>query len=68
MMGGTRVPLASVVSVDRVTGAAAVIPGGRVLVGDSPADGFGLGGYPGAGRCITPVAVRRALGWMQTRP
>lgn len=54
MMGGARVPLASVVSVDRVTGAAAVIPGGRVLVGDSPADGFGLGGYPGRWQMYYP--------------
>lgn len=48
MVNGNRVPLASVVSVDRNTGRAAVVPGGRVLVTNIPGEGFGLAGTPGA--------------------
>lgn len=48
VMGGNRVPLASVVTVDRNTGAASVVPGGRVLVTTLPTEGFGLAGTPGA--------------------
>jgi hypothetical protein len=41
------VPLAQVVTVDRVTGRANIVPGGSVMVGDMPGDGFGLAGSPG---------------------
>jgi len=47
ILGGRTVPLAQVVVCDRVTGICSVVPGGRVMVGDQPADGFGLAGVPG---------------------
>ncbi|MBL9009507.1 MAG: hypothetical protein JNJ46_34955 [Myxococcales bacterium] len=47
ILGGRTVPLAQVVTVDRVTGRANIVPGGSVLVGDMPGDGFGLAGSPG---------------------
>ena len=40
-LNGATVPLSSVVSNGRV------VPGGRVMVGEAPNDGFGLGGSPG---------------------
>ena len=47
ILGGRTVPLSQVVLCDRVTGICSVVPGGRVMVGDQPADGFGLAGVPG---------------------
>jgi hypothetical protein len=45
VLNGATVPLSRVVSVSN--GRAAVVPGGRVMVGDQASDGFGLGGMPG---------------------
>lgn len=47
VMNGMAVPLAQVVSCDRVTGICTVTPGGRVIVGEQPNEGFGLAGVPG---------------------
>lgn len=47
MMNGMAVPLAQVVSCDRTTGVCTVTPGGRVIVGEQPNEGFGLAGIPG---------------------
>lgn len=47
MLNGASVPLSQVVVCDRATGRCQVVPGGRVLVGEGPGDGFGLGGVPG---------------------
>ena len=46
-LNGANVPLNRVVILDSNTGRYSLVPGGRVLVGDSPSDGFGLGGMPG---------------------
>ena len=45
VMGGARVPLTSAVSM--AGGMPQVQPGARVMVGEVPADGFGLAGVPG---------------------
>ena len=47
IMNGMTVPLSQVVSCDRVTGVCTVTPGGRVIVGEQPNEGFGLAGSPG---------------------
>ncbi|MFO0578941.1 MAG: PLAT/LH2 domain-containing protein [Polyangia bacterium] len=47
VLNGVNVPLAQVVICDRATGRCSVVPGGRVIVGEQPNEGFGLGGVPG---------------------
>jgi len=47
MLNGMNVPLAQVVVCDRNTGRCSVVPGGRVIVGEQPNEGFGLAGVPG---------------------
>ncbi|MFO0576110.1 MAG: PLAT/LH2 domain-containing protein [Polyangia bacterium] len=47
IMNGMNVPLAQVVICDRNTGQCSVVPGGRVIVGEQPNEGFGLAGVPG---------------------
>jgi hypothetical protein len=46
-LNGANVPLNRVVRMDGSTGRYAVVPGGRVLVGEAPGEGFGSGGTPG---------------------
>ena len=45
VINGMAVPLTQAVQVGG--GSAQVVPGARVMRGDSPSDGFGLGGTPG---------------------
>jgi|JI9StandDraft_1071089.scaffolds.fasta_scaffold78003_2 hypothetical protein len=47
MMNGGTVPLTQAIILDRQTGQCSVVPGARVMVGESATDGFGLGGIPG---------------------
>ena len=47
ILNGMNVPLAQVVICDRNTGRCSVVPGGRVIVGEQPNEGFGLAGAPG---------------------
>lgn len=47
VLNGGNVPLSRVVICDVNTGRCSVVPGGRVLVGEAPSDGFGLAGLPG---------------------
>jgi hypothetical protein len=47
ILNGMNVPLAQVVICDRTTGQCSVVPGGRVIVGEQPGEGFGLAGLPG---------------------
>lgn len=47
ILNGMNVPLAQVVVCDRNTGRCSVVPGGRVIVGEQPNEGFGLAGIPG---------------------
>ncbi|MFO0572384.1 MAG: PLAT/LH2 domain-containing protein [Polyangia bacterium] len=47
ILNGMNVPLAQVVICDRNTGRCSVVPGGRVIVGEQPNEGFGLAGVPG---------------------
>lgn len=47
ILNGMNVPLAQVVMLDGNTGRYAVVSGGRVIVGEQPGEGFGLGGFPG---------------------
>lgn len=47
ILNGMNVPLAQVVLCDRATGRCSVVPGGRVLVGEQPNEGFGMAGVPG---------------------
>lgn len=46
-MNGMNVPLSQVVVCDTQTGRCSVLPGGRVIVGEQPGEGFGLAGVPG---------------------
>ena len=55
-LNGATVPLSSVVSNGRV------VPGGRVMVGEAPNDGFGLGGSPGRWREFYPSTPPESLG------
>lgn len=48
VLNGNRVPLIAVVNVDRASGAASVVPGGRVMVTNLSNEGFGLAGTPGS--------------------
>ena len=47
VLNGGNVPLSQVVLCDANTGRCSVVPGGRVLVAESPGEGFGLAGVPG---------------------
>jgi hypothetical protein len=47
ILNGMNVPLAQVVICDRNTGRCSVVPGGRVIVGEQPNEGYGLAGLPG---------------------
>ncbi len=47
VVNGMNVPLAQVVVCDRGTGQCSVVPGGRVIVGEQPNEGFGMAGFPG---------------------
>ena len=47
ILNGMNVPLAQVVICDTNTGRCSVVPGGRVIVGEQPGEGFGLAGTPG---------------------
>ena len=47
VLNGGNVPLSRVVICDVNTGRCSVVPGGRVLVGEAPGDGYGLAGVPG---------------------
>ena len=47
MLNGSNVPLSRVVVLDGGTGRYNVVPGGRVIVGEAPGEGFGLAGVPG---------------------
>ena len=47
VLNGGNVPLAQVVICDRNTGRCSVVPGGRVIVGEQPNEGYGLAGSPG---------------------
>jgi hypothetical protein len=47
ILNGMNVPLAQVVVCDRNTGRCSVVPGGRVIVGEQPNEGYGLAGAPG---------------------
>lgn len=47
IMNGGNVPLSQVVICDTATGRCSVVPGGRVMVGEQPNEGFGMGGVPG---------------------
>lgn len=47
VLNGMNVPLAQVVQCDTSTGRCSVVPGGRVIVGEQPGEGFGLAGIPG---------------------
>lgn len=52
LLNGQRVPLAQV-AVNQ-SGRYVQLPGSRILVGDSPADGFGLAGVPGSWASLYP--------------
>ena len=47
ILNGGNVPLSRVVVLDNATGRYNVVPGGRVIVGEAPGEGFGLAGVPG---------------------
>ena len=47
VLSGMTVPLAQVVVCDRATGRCSVVPGGRVIVGEQPGEGYGMAGVPG---------------------
>lgn len=47
LINGMNVPLAQVVVCDANTGRCSVVPGGRVIVGEQPNEGFGMAGVPG---------------------
>lgn len=58
MVNGNRVPLASAVT--QVAGVYSVVPGGKVMVGDQPTDGYGFAGIPGKWASVaggSPAAV-----------
>lgn len=54
MLNGINVPLAQVVLCDSYTGRCSVVPGGRVMVGEQPNEGFGLAGFPGRWQAYYP--------------
>jgi len=47
IVNGMNVPLSQAVICDANTGRCSVVPGGRVIVGEAPNEGFGMGGVPG---------------------
>lgn len=54
ILNGMNVPLAQVVVCDSATGRCSVVPGGRVIVGEQPNEGFGLAGFPGRWQMYYP--------------
>ena len=54
ILNGTNVPLAQVVIADCSSGRYSVVPGGRVIVGEQPNEGYGLAGYPGRWQMYYP--------------
>lgn len=54
ILNGMNVPLAQVVIADRSSGRYSVVPGGRVIVGEQPNEGYGLAGYPGRWQMYYP--------------
>jgi hypothetical protein len=54
ILNGSNVPLAQVVICDRATGRCSVVPGGRVIVGEAPNEGYGLAGIPGRWQQLYP--------------
>ncbi len=47
ILNGMNVPLSQVVTSNPSSGTYSVVPGGRVIVGEQPNEGFGLAGFPG---------------------
>ncbi len=64
-MNGRQIPLWKELSFDGV--AFHIKQGGRILISHSPAEGYGFGGTPGAGRSFMEVALRRIGGLIQIR-
>ena len=54
VLNGMNVPLAQVVVCDRATGRCSVVPGGRVIVGEQPGEGYGMAGIPGRWQMYYP--------------
>lgn len=66
LLFGRTVPLAQVVL--NLGGQYYQVPGSRILVGDSPRDGFGLAGMPGAWSMLYPGQSPANFGLDANRP